>query len=373
MLMIGRAQINAKLPVRPLICGFLLAIVCAGLACAPRLALDDRATANPIEILERSPRIYHIKFEPMVDSLETELMSTYMLGIPDIEPGPAPANADPDRAESDRDRARVEYLRAKRRFEGGAPGAAYRHISRTLELDPGYEPAYLLLGELLLVQYRVKEAKELFANIVTRDVTNSDALVGLARCFMLTGSIENARKALIDAIIFNRVNLDAWDNLSMLASVQDLRISNHDAPELGAVRKMRGRHYDLVVDDSLERCPSQATAWIVYASQRAVWRYEGKYKRLLGARRYQRTYEEDVDCYMALAAAWNLLSQQDTTSCDSQYLDHLSGVAEDGYLVPHVLFDYVCMQDPLAARGFTAEVIEEMRDYVNRFVIVPEG
>jgi tetratricopeptide (TPR) repeat protein len=371
MLMIGRAQINAKLPLKSLACGLLLAGVCASTACAPHLASHDPATVNPIEILDRSPRIYHIKFEPMADSLETGLISTYLLGVPEMEPGPAETESGED--ESGGESARAEYQKAKRRFEGGAPGAAFKHINRTLELDPGYGPAYVLLGELLLAQYRVKEAKELFANIVTRDVTNSEALVGLARCFMMTGGYDVARDALVDAVIFNRVNLDAWDNLSMLASTQNLKVAIHDAPELGVVRKMRGRHLDLVIDEALEGCPSQATAWIVYASQRAVWRYEGKYKRLLGTRKYHRTYDEDVDCYMALAAAWNLLSGQDTTRCDSQYLDHLSGVAEEGYLVPHVLFDHVCLQDPLAARGFSAEVIEEMRAYVNRFVIVPES
>jgi tetratricopeptide (TPR) repeat protein len=371
--MSGSIQINAKIPQRVAACGLLLSVLGLGLGCSPRYVRDGGQTANPIEILELSPRIYHIKFEPIADSLETDLISTYMLGNPTSGYEETAAGGAPGEAVSVRERARVEYHKARRRFEGGAVGAAFTHISRALELDPGYEPSYLLLGDLLLAQYRVKEARDLFTKIVTRDVTNSDALVGLARCFMMTGNLENARKALIDAVIFNRVNLNAWDGLSMLGSAEDFAVHNHDAPELGIVRRMRGRHYDLVVDASLEACPSQATAWIVYASQRAVWRYEGKYKRELGLTRYRRTYEEDVDCYMALAAAWKLLSQQDTTSCESTYLDHLGGVADEGYLVPHVLFDYICLRDPLAARGFTAEAIQQMRGYVDRFVLVQEG
>lgn len=373
MVMSGRTQINAKIPQRLAACGLILSVLGLGLACSPRYVRDAGQTANPIEILERSPRIYHIKFEPLADSLDIDLISTYMLGNLASHYEEIPADNVPGKADSPRDEARAEYIKAKRRFQGGAVGPAFTHISRALELDPSYEPSYILLGDLLLAQYRVKEASELFTKIVSGDVTNSDALVGLAKCFMLTGNMDSARKALIDAVIFNRVNLDAWDVLSVLGSAEHFAIHNHDAPELGTVRKMRGRHYDLVVDASLEACPSQATAWIVYASQRAVWRYEGKYKRELGVTRYRRTYEEDVDCYMALAAAWKLLSQQDTTSCESPYLDHLGGVADEGYLVPHVLFDYICVRDPLAARGFTAEAIQQMRGYVDRFVLVGEG
>lgn len=117
----------------------------------------------------------------------------------------------------------------------------------------------------------------------------------------------------------------------------------------------------------------QATAWMVFASQRAVWRYEGKYKQYMGVGKYQQTYEEDVDCFMALAAAWKVLSQQDTTVCDSNYFDHLDQVADEGYLVPHVLFDYVCIRDPLAARDFSTEVIDELRKYINQYVLVPRG
>jgi hypothetical protein len=142
---------------------------------------------------------------------------------------------------------------------------------------------------------------------------------------------------------------------------------------LGYVREDRGRHYDLVIDDSLEDCPSQATAWIVFASQRAVWRYEGKFKQTLGITRYRPTYEEDIDCFMALAAAWRILSENDSVACSGGELDHMSKVAEDGYLVPHVLFDYVCLEQPLAARNFREAVIEQMRAYINDYVLVAGG
>jgi hypothetical protein len=128
-----------------------------------------------------------------------------------------------------------------------------------------------------------------------------------------------------------------------------------------------------VVDSSLEACPSRATAWIVFASERAVWRYEGKFKRTLGLTRYRRTYQEDIDCFMALAAAWKILSQGDSTRCEDDYLDFMDRVAGDGYLVPHVLFDYVCLEEPRAARNFRADVIDEMRAYIANYILVTGG
>jgi hypothetical protein len=76
---------------------------------------------------------------------------------------------------------------------------------------------------------------------------------------------------------------------------------------------------------------------------------------------------------MSLTAAWQVLAQTDTSVCDAGYMDHMSKVADEGYLVPHVLFDYVCLENPMAARGFPAEVIEKMRAYINTYVIVPRG
>ena len=371
--MASERKFNVKILARFTVC-MLVALLpaLAGLACGPRLVRQTAMVANPVEIIERSPRIYHIGFEVIADSMETARFSSYLMGTVDVELFLASLDtvAYDSVAVSP---ARDEYIKAKRRFAGGAGAAAARHLRRALDLDAAYRPSYLLLGKILFMQGRVKEAEEVFAKVVTWDVTNSEALTGLARCFMALGNLDDARKALVDAVIFDRVNLDAWENLHLLGVAEHFEVTSHDAPELALVRKQHGRHFDLIVDASVEDCPMQATAWIVFASQRAVWRYEGKFRDYMGIMKYEPTYEEDVDCFMALAAAWKVLLQQDTTICDSSYLDHLDRVADAGYLVPHVLFDYVCVRDPMAARGFSVEAIDELRKYVNRYVLVPRG
>jgi tetratricopeptide (TPR) repeat protein len=372
--MLSRPQINAKKIAGIPGCSLLWILpVIAGLSCAPSLSHYNDISVNPVEVLEKSPRIYHIGFEAIADSMGADLLSTYLRGSLNLALEPPPIDQVPDADKPARTRAETEYWKARRRFEGGATEAAAMHLQKALEIDPGFKPPYLMLAELLFIQRRHKEAANLYLKVLTWDVTSSEALTGLAKCYMAVGRLDNARKALVDAVIFNRVNLEAWENLYVLGEVQDFTVTNHDAPELGIIRKIRHRHYDLVVEEALEECPIQATAWIVFASQRAVWRYEGKYKRYTGTTKYMPTYEEDVDCYMALAAAWKVLSRQDTTVCDSHYLDHLDQVADEGYLVPHVLFDYVCLKDPGAARDFSLEVIEEMRAYISRYVLVSEG
>jgi tetratricopeptide (TPR) repeat protein len=343
------------------------------LACSPRLAGGPGQTVNPVEILDKSPRIYHIGFEAIADSMETIRARTYLAGglVGDLDIATFDAGSPGMR--TDAERVRTEYVKARRRYDAGATGIAVKHLQRALAIDPEYRPARLLSAELLLDEHKVKQAAGIYGGILNRDVTDSDALVGLARCLMLLGRLEEARRALIDAVIFDRVNLSAWQNLSVLGQVRDFDVIKHDAPELGLIRKSRGRHYDLVVDASLEDCPVQAAAWIVFASQRAVWRYEGKYKHYLGMARYAPTYEEDIDCYMALAAAWKVLSQRDSIACDTTYFEHLNRVADEGYLVPHVLFDHVCLEDPFAARGFSIDTIDGLREYISRYVLVPEG
>jgi tetratricopeptide (TPR) repeat protein len=359
-----------------------LGLVLAGLAvlsCSPRLLDQGEASRNPIDILDKSPRIYEIAFKSFADSLETARASSYIAGSLDVALFPGArieaALGDSEAAEGlqPREVAEVEYIKARRRFDAGASGAAAYHLKQALAADHTYRPAYLLLGELLLERGAVGEACDLFGKVLEQDSTDSDAFIGLARCHMLMGRVDDARKALVDAVIFDRVNLKAWSMLSSIVEFQGCQLANHDAPELGLVRKLRGRHFKILIDQSLQDCPVEATAWIAYASERAVWKYEDKYKEYFGVTKYARTYEEDVDCYMVLAAAWETLAQRDSAACDPAYLDYLDRVAVDGYLVSHVLFDRVCIDAPGAARFFTVDVIAKLREYINAYVIVPKS
>ena len=101
-----------------------------------------------------------------------------------------------------------------------------------------------------------------------------------------------------------------------------------------------------------------------------------------GESRYQPTYDEDVDCYMSLAVAWKVLSDRrdslaiaDSLSCGNEYLDFLAEVSDGGHLVSHILMDYICLKSPGTARLLSGEVLDRMRDYVDKFVIIrrPEG
>jgi tetratricopeptide (TPR) repeat protein len=356
-------------------------------SCSPVLLDIESQPANPIEVLDKSPRVYSIAFEPLADSVDTERAAAYLRG--GIDHGVRPSKK-ALAAVSDstlyaklppRETAELEYYKAKKRYDAGAEQAASYHLKRAMAADKTYRPPYLLLGRMLVERGGLDQAHDLYTTVLSWDNADSDALVGLARCELRMGNISQAMAALVDAVIYNRANLLAWSDLEGLAFLQGLSVVNHDTPELGLVRKDRGRHYTLVIDDSLKDCPVEATAWIAFASERAVWQYEGKYRRRFGGGRYTPTYEEDVDCYTVLAAAWKTLagqdstagSSQDSTACDSAYLEYLARVGEDGYLVSHVLFDYVCIQAPGAARYFSDEVLARLRDYVNTFVIVPRG
>lgn len=356
-----------------------IVLVLGPIACSPVVFDGTGGSASPIDVLDKSPRIYQVGFRAIADSVETARASTYLQRNLDYAalPGPKVLAAVGDsvraRSLSSREAAQLEYYKARRRLDVGAEQAAAYHLKRAMAADATYRPPYLLLGEMLLGRGAFEQAFDLYSKVLTWDSADSDALVGLASCRLRMGNVVEARQALVDAVIFDRLNLKAWSNLHLVAAIQNLSIANHDAPDLGLVKKLRGRHLMIAVDASLKDCPVQAAAWITYASERAVWRYEGKYMKRFGPGRYQSTFEEDIDCYMVLAAAWKTLARQDSTGCDAAYLDYLSKVADDGYLVSHVLFDYVCLETPQAARYFSVEVLARLRDYVNTYVIVSDG
>ena len=347
-------------------------------SCSPTWVDTSARPLNPIEVLEASPRVYSIAFKALADSIDTARASAYLRAGLDYgsAPGKQALAALGDSTLyarlKPRETAELEYYRAQRRYDSGAYQAAADHLKLAMAADASYRPPYLLLGEMLADRGALDQATDLYTKVLTWDAADSDALVGLARCHLGRGNVIEAKRALVDAVIFNRLNLRAWRYLGAVAAFEGKKLANRDAPDLGQARKLRGRYHKIVIDDSLEDCPVQATAWIAYASERAVWRYEDKYKQRFGSTRYAPTYEEDVDCYMVLAAAWKTLASEDSIQCDREYLDFLDGVAADGYLVSHVLFDYSCMQSPSAARYFSVEVIDRLRDYVNTYVIVPK-
>lgn len=334
--------------------------------CVPP-AFDPNLSSNPIDVIERSPRIYHIGFEAIAESLNISLVSDYLER--DLLADPRSVYGIEDTADS---AAMGEYLAALASLDQGDFDDASLHLKNAIDHSPQFERPYILLANLLRERGEIKSAMQLYFKVLSFDKTSSKALSGLARCMLVVGDIESARKAFVDAVIFDRSNFEAWNGICLIAREYGFSVKILDVPELSYVKKKRGRHFDLIVDSSVKDCPAVATAWIVYASQRAVWRYEGKYKQQVGKTKYHHTLEEDVDCYMTLAAAWKLLSDEEKGNCDVSYLSHLTKLAEDGYLIPHILFDYCCARDPSLGKRFKPETVDLIRQYINRYVIVPK-
>lgn len=353
--------------------------LCLGLllttGCGPLLVTKQDFNRNPLEIIEESPRVYHITFENFADSLETVRVMNYMSGI--VPRGFYPPEDTGERELTRSDSSLVEYRKAVKRLDAGAVQAGLMHVRRAIEKDPNFLPSYVLLTRILIEDGQIIRAREILEQVLSRNPTYSEALVELARCHMYMGQLDLAKRALIDAVIFERTNLEAWSELSRLGMVERFEVAARDAPELAFIEKTSGRELDMIVDSSLVDCPKEASAWIVFASQRAVWKYEGKYEQRYRGSAYRKTYDEDVDCYMSLAVAWKVLSgQQDSISaddqggCENEYLDFLAAVSDGGHLISHVLMDYICLNSPGAARHFPPDVIERMRDYVEKFVII---
>lgn len=348
----------------------LLFVACTS---TPRVRSDFNS--NPIDIIEESPRVYHIKFEDFADSLETMSIRNYMQGtlpyalyMEEPETGVVYSRADS---------AVIEYNKAVKRLEAGVSQAALKHVQRAISLNPAFLPSYVVLARIFLADGQVLRAKELLEQVVERNPDNAEALIDLARCHMYMGQFDEAEKALVDAVIFERTNLDAWGELKRLGHIRDFDVATRDAPELAFVEKGMGRNLDMVVDSSLADCPLGASAWIVFASQRAVWQYEGKYKHRYAGTRYERTYDEDIDCYMSLAVAYKVLVEQrdsvgvaDSVLCENEYLNFLAEVSDGGHIISHVLMDYICVRAPRTASRFPQDIIERLRDYVETFVLV---
>jgi len=92
----------------------------------------------------------------------------------------------------------------------------------------------------------------------------------------------------------------------------------------------------MVLNESLTtEHPGVMGAWLVYGGSRLAWQ-NGKFKENFpNARRYQFTYEEELESRTAMATVWKELKGKDDT-LKEPYLDDLIKVEENGFLKEYV-------------------------------------
>jgi tetratricopeptide (TPR) repeat protein len=106
-------------------------------------------------------------------SLAAGLPAGARTAAPDVAPGAAPAVDAPARAE-------IEYVLGDLLLHGGRVRDARAHLSRSLEADPGFQPAREVLGELALRQARWDEARAHLRAALAADPDSALALYTFA-------------------------------------------------------------------------------------------------------------------------------------------------------------------------------------------------
>jgi tetratricopeptide (TPR) repeat protein len=114
--------------------------------------------------------------------------------------------------------ARWPYFIASIAASYGRMDEALPLFQRAVELAPEYLPARLCLAEALFKLNRVPEAVSAYTKVLQREAGNPDALLGLARCDLVTGDRSKARERLRKALTQNP---DFVGGIALLATVNE--------------------------------------------------------------------------------------------------------------------------------------------------------
>lgn len=119
---------------------------------------------------------------------------------------------------------------------------------RTTELAPDYIVAWLKLGDAYLKSNSIADAEATYDEVLRREPDNRYALIGLARCDLLTDRLSAARAHLQRAVAGVT---DFAGAQSLLATVFD-RLGNAAAAAAARARVERSGHYTEPVDPWME-------------------------------------------------------------------------------------------------------------------------
>lgn len=117
---------------------------------------------------------------------------------------------------SDEEDAVISLIQAADALKEGDVGLAISHAEKTVELKPDYQEGLYQLGVMLSLAGRSEEALEKFGRLLRLNPRNSRALNNIGCLWFTLGNIENAEKALKEAIQCDSTNWEAKKNLAEL-------------------------------------------------------------------------------------------------------------------------------------------------------------
>ena len=206
-------------------------------------------------------------------------------------------------------------------FTEGDLDKAAEALSKVVNLEPSYAPAYLHLGEVHMTRQEPEQAIKFFRIATEKDPKDAAGFLLLAIAY---GSMEKSQEAV--ANLLNSLKADpgfptAWEQLLQLdmegKKVERLALKFPKGVLWAVEREVKEASGQDLADVAALTHP----AWKAYIATRIRWRSSEFSKRYPDMKVYRYTFGEESAAINDMLAAWNEAKAADSKASDS-LLDH---------------------------------------------------
>jgi tetratricopeptide (TPR) repeat protein len=290
----------------------------------------------------------------------SDLCKTLLAGIP--EDGSESAFSQNQEVEAAMQRGEAAFARGE--FEDAIAG-----YQRALALDPKLYYAAVDIGDSYFRLKNGDEASKWFGKAVEIDPGAEVAYRYWGDSLLQEGKMQEARDKFIDGLLAEPYRQTSWGGLHNWLNANHLSFKKIAEVKLPQAPTVDGKgNTTITVDPSTLDNSDRGAAWLVYGTERALWRKEKFAKEFPKAKTYRHSLPEEISALTMVATVFEELQQKNKSSDPDPSLALLAELKAKGMLEPYILFfhpDEGIMQDyPAYKVGNRAKLVRFLDEYV---------
>jgi tetratricopeptide (TPR) repeat protein len=230
---------------------------------------------------------------------------------------------------------------------------AERALRRTLELRPGYAPAHMRLGNVLLARDRVEAAAAELELALELEPTLQPTRVALAQVRLSQGELEDSEKLLLEILAEAPRHAQALSTLGQVFMRQGRR---DEAREIAARARSAAR-YNLYSDPLMGEVDSEVRSSVVLWERAKAFFENGNYEQAArGLRLVVELQPSNADAHLQLAIAYGNLGDSER----ARYHLERTVTLDPDYVEPRIRLAIVHLdqEDPTAAVEHLRKALE---------------
>lgn len=256
---------------------------------------------------------------------------------------------------------KAKQMHSRTRYE-----KAEELLKKASEADPEYSMVYVFIGNTYHSRENYKEAINWYNKAIEKNPVNFTAYKMRANCHFKNNQLDLCKEDLKLAIICNRNDKQAMEQLENLGKSLNFRIYKKTFVPLYSLEKMDNGKIRIYIDKD------QVIRWMPYSFCKAVWRYEPNYfEKKTGEKEYHLTQMEEMECIINTISAYESFIKRGQFDRDPM-LERIKKIKERFFIKEFVLFEIIAPQQPDALLTLDKVQLTDMLDYIEEFILLKE-